>query len=313
MTLRIHDPALDRLARAADAIAREPRAGASRATLSQALDLMPDAVFFCDRALRVVDVNAPAVGSSGYVRSELLALGLFDLVSDAGDGSLREALARLQNRESLEASLGARQRTKNGESFAVRIQLQVVEDEVEPGLVVVVHSGGDSQELRDIAALGADCDFVTRLPTRSALERCLGDAERRARRKQQALAVLFIDLDRFKHVNDAYGHWAGDAALAAVADRLRASVRPGDFVARYGGDEFVVLLENVGSDDEVERIAQRIRAELGAPLDVHGRRVQLTASVGVAIGHPFSPAAALVNEADQAMYRVKRGAAQLGA
>jgi diguanylate cyclase (GGDEF)-like protein len=261
----------------------------------------------------VVDVNAPAVGSSGYLRSELVTLGLFDLVVDAGDGSLEGAVVRLQNREALEASLAARQLTKNGESFAVRIQIQVVEDEVEPGLVVVVHGGGDSQELREIAALGNDCDFVTRLPSRAALELCLGDAERRARRKRQALAVLFIDLDCFKQINDAYGHASGDAALAVVADRLRASVRPGDFVARYGGDEFVVLLENVGGDDEVERIAERIRAALSAPLEICGLDLQVTASVGVAIGHPFSSAAALVAQADQDMYRVKRGSPQHGA
>jgi diguanylate cyclase (GGDEF)-like protein/PAS domain S-box-containing protein len=286
-----------------------PREGVSRAVLAEALDLMPDAVFFVDAQLRIVAANSPAVGSSGFLPSELVTMTLSGVLADTGGGELERGLARLLRGEGLEETTPARQLTKHGDSFAVQVHLQRVDDDLEPCLVVVVQRAADSREREEWAALDAARDFVTGLPTRTALEQCLRDAERRARRRRRRFAVLFIDLDRFKTFNDASGHRTGDLLLGAVADRLRACMRPGDFVARYGGDEFVAVIEDVGVSEEVQRIADRIRAELGAPLEVEGRAFRISASVGIAIGHPFSSARTLVDEADRAMYLCKPRAA----
>ena len=153
--------------------------------------------------------------------------------------------------------------------------------------------------------LDNQCDHLTSLPTRPVLDRRLRHAENRAREAGALYAVLFIDVDHFKSINDRNGHRAGDLVLQIVAERLRACVRPTDVVARYGGDEFVVLIDDVCVESEVEQIAARIRAELNRSIDIGGKREPMAASVGVAIAKPQSAAQDLVDEADQAMYRGK--------
>ena len=118
------------------------------------------------------------------------------------------------------------------------------------------------------------------------------------------IAVLYIDVDNFKRINDRVGHSGGDAVLLAVADRLRAAVRPGDVVSRFGGDEFVVVAGGVGDGGSASVIAERIRTGVSDPVRVNGRRLTVTVSVGVAVG-PGSSARSLLEQADSALYRAK--------
>ena len=124
------------------------------------------------------------------------------------------------------------------------------------------------------------------------------------------MALLFLDLDRFKAVNDLLGHAAGDELLKLVAARLQAQVRTADTVARLGGDEFVVLLDNPANVEEVARIAQRIVDAVSAPVQLAGQTLAVGASVGVALhpAHGQTPAE-LMHAADRAMYAAKRGGA----
>jgi diguanylate cyclase (GGDEF)-like protein len=120
-------------------------------------------------------------------------------------------------------------------------------------------------------------------------------------------AVLFLDLDDFKQVNDAHGHAAGDVALAELAERWRNAVRDGDLVTRYGGDEFVILLKNVANRDAVETIVERLRAATMAPIAVAGRAVIISATVGIALSDASQgPIDHLIVAADQDMYARKR-------
>lgn len=151
-------------------------------------------------------------------------------------------------------------------------------------------------------------DELTGLPNRGAFMRRLQAAVRRAKRRASArFGVIFVDLDRFKAINDRHGHSTGDLVLDEVGARLRRCLRDGDMVARIGGDEFVVLLENLVDDAIAQRVAERIRFELDAPLLVADLELHVEASVGVALSSRSKGAPAEVLEAaDRAMYQSKR-------
>ncbi len=151
----------------------------------------------------------------------------------------------------------------------------------------------------------ASTDDLTNLPNRATLLRHLEVALRAAASDGLGTAVLFVDLDGFKAVNDALGHAAGDEVLGRVARRLRRCLRGDDFAARLGGDEFAVVVRGHEPERAARRLADRVRGELTAPVEVDGRRVRVGASIGVAVGAPELGAAELLRRADSAMYRAK--------
>ncbi len=150
-------------------------------------------------------------------------------------------------------------------------------------------------------------DALTGLPNRVLFLERLDHAVLRARRSGTTAAVLYVDLDRFKAVNDQHGHGVGDELLVAVAERLTAVLRPGDTLARLSGDEFVVLCEDLDAEATVARIATRIGAAVSAPFVLSARKVEITASVGIAFsGRGDQLSERLLEDADAAMYQAKR-------
>jgi diguanylate cyclase (GGDEF)-like protein len=159
---------------------------------------------------------------------------------------------------------------------------------------------------RRSCAILAYHDELTGLPNRELFYDRLGLAIAHGHRQASHLAVLFLDLDDFKDVNDSHGHGTGDRVLVEVAARIRAAVRAEDTVARLGGDEFVVLLAEVGGAGDAGRVAAKVLDALRPPLRVDGHEVSIAASVGVSVypGDGTSPDE-LVRSADAAMYREK--------
>jgi diguanylate cyclase (GGDEF)-like protein len=148
-------------------------------------------------------------------------------------------------------------------------------------------------------------DPLTRLPNRAALIERLSVAIACARRESSMLAVLFIDLDGFKAINDEFGHDTGDAVLRAVATRLSEHVRPQDTVARFGGDEFVVICEDLAERAGAEIITARLAGALAEPVIVGDARVDIGATIGLVVGDGQSRPAQLLRDADADMYEGK--------
>jgi diguanylate cyclase (GGDEF)-like protein len=152
----------------------------------------------------------------------------------------------------------------------------------------------------------AQHDLLTGLPTRMLLHDRLQVALERGRRFKTNLAVLMIDLDNFKHVNDSLGHDAGDQTLKISAERLLSAIRSSDTAARMGGDEFLVLLADIANEHEAESVASKIRIALSAPIQLPNQEIPVSASIGVCvISNGAIDAAMLLKKADVAMYRAK--------
>ena len=201
------------------------------------------------------------------------------------------------------------QRRKDGEEFLTWLQTTEVRDaqgqrtHFVQVLTDITERKRNEQELRYLA----NYDTLTGLPNRTLLAERLGHAVVRARRGGRKVAVLFLDLDRFKHVNDSMGHAAGDRMLKAAGSRLRDNVRDGDTVARIGGDEFTVVLEDLVDAAEAERVALKLIGAFERPLELDdGQDVTISPSIGISLypDHGQTPTD-LLKYADTAMYQAK--------
>lgn len=181
------------------------------------------------------------------------------------------------------------------------------------GIGMIAQEITERKRTEERLAFQATHDALTGLPNRALFLDHLGMALARARRRPGSVAVLFFDLDRFKSVNDALGHEVGDRLLVEVGHRLREIVRPADTVARFGGDEFAMLCEDLDSEREAVGIALRLLAEVPKPIRVGRHELFVTPSVGVALagGGPGNDPEGLLRDADAAMYLAKeRGKAR---
>jgi diguanylate cyclase (GGDEF)-like protein/PAS domain S-box-containing protein len=188
------------------------------------------------------------------------------------------------------------------------VNAQPVQDRggVRLGAVVALHDVSDRRRAEEQLARQAVSDTLTDLPNRLLLRDRLDRALAAAERGHGLPALLFLDLDGFKAVNDSAGHDVGDEVLVAVAERLRAALRPGDTLARLGGDEFAILVEEADAEQAVQ-LAQRLLPLVAERLAVHGLDMVVTASVGVAVPEPgaLSTSGDLLRNADLAMYAAK--------
>jgi len=176
------------------------------------------------------------------------------------------------------------------------------------GIAVTLRDISERKRLEQERDRMAEQDSLTGLPNRHWLAGYLPEALSRAGVRGQLLGVLFVDLDKFKSVNDSWGHSTGDLLLQAVVGRLRGVLRPGDRITRFGGDEFIVLLEGIARDVDAAEIAHRIGTALEEPFRIGQRECQVGASVGISLfPRDGADAETLIRNADIAMYTVKSG------
>jgi diguanylate cyclase (GGDEF)-like protein/PAS domain S-box-containing protein len=256
--------------------------------------------------MRFVEVNAAAVASLGYSAEELLDMGPAEICPEKDIAALEVRLDAIRAGESASVVIHTQERRKDGQLISVEWHVsRIGRGDVEQWIVVARKLSLAREESNGLGALGHDP--LTELPNRLLFERRL---ERSLQRTQEdpdyRFAVCFIDLDRFKAINDNIGHLAGDRVLREVACRLVGCVRPGDTVARFGGDEFTVLIDGLHHDADAEAVARRILLRLNKPMMVNRQSFQIAASIGVATGsRSYRRVEDLLHDADRAMYRAK--------
>jgi len=186
------------------------------------------------------------------------------------------------------------------------VQLQLMRHETPPVFVAIIQDISERRAAEEQLSFLAYHDTLTRLPNRVLLLERLQQAMLDAERVNRLVAVMFLDLDRFKVINDTLGHHVGDALLKAVAERLKSCVRPGDIIARLGGDEFTVVLANVAHVDDVARVTRKIIDSFVQPFRVEDHDLFTTTSIGITL-YPFDEQnpEGLLKNADAAMYHAK--------
>jgi diguanylate cyclase (GGDEF)-like protein/PAS domain S-box-containing protein len=195
----------------------------------------------------------------------------------------------------------------DGHEVWVSVSVSCVRDEQERPqyLIGQVEDVTERRALRERLAFAAIHDPLTGLPNRELFMDRLEVALRRAVRARHRVAVIFLDLDRFKLINDSLGHEAGDQVLSAVADRLSSVMRASDTLARFGGDEFTVMCDDVTDDGDAIEVAQRLVAVMSQPLTLYSGEVFVSLSVGIALSNAGETGHVILRNADIAMYRAK--------
>ncbi|MEP6923329.1 MAG: EAL domain-containing protein [Pyrinomonadaceae bacterium] len=269
-----------------------------------------DAVLIVGKDLVIRYVTPSVERVFGYSPDDIIGRKFNELVHPDDIPQVLGYFKNLINKGGLSASVEWRLLNNKGEwIFVENTGNNLFEDENVRGIVVNSRNVTDRRRVEDRMLHDAFHDALTGLPNRALFLDHLKLTLSRAKRSESLLfAVLFIDLDRFKYVNDSLGHHAGDLLLIEVARRIEGCLRPSDTVARLGGDEFTILIEDIASLDEVTIIAERVRLKIFEPFDLDGREFVTTVSIGIALGSPeYNSAENVLRDADTAMYHAKVG------
>jgi len=274
--------------------------------LEQLLNAAPEAIMIT-RGARILHINREFENLFGYSAEEAVGRNTYDLLipeTRRHEFDMLEHTMRLCGRASMETV----RLSKSGELIDVSILVAPIElSGVEVGNFVSYRDIRDKKQTDAKLQHDALHDSLTGLANRALfLDRLQITMARQHRRQGHSFAVMFLDLDRFKTVNDSLGHACGDDLLVRVAARLRACVRPEDTVARFGGDEFAVLLEEVSHRSDAVRIAERVQQEIRLPIELYGHEILMSASLGIAFGtKDHATPEQILRDADFAMYQAK--------
>jgi len=282
----------------------------SQGQLQAIISNVMDGIITIDEAGAIHGFNPAAEGIFGYTYEEVNGQNVKMLMPEPNRSAHDDYLLRYVNSNESHV-LGTRGREvkalrKNGQTFPMELSASEMVLGGQRYFIGIVRDITERKEAEERIAKLAHFDYLTNLPNRASFLNILEHSVALAKRNAQRIAVMFIDLDGFKQINDTLGHEAGDHLLKGVSARFVQTVRASDTVARLGGDEFILLLENVESQENASFVAEKIIASLLEPFDLNGQSGRVGASIGIAL-YPddASDAKELVSCADAAMYRAK--------
>jgi len=255
----------------------------------------------------VVYVNGACVKMFGAARSgQLVGRSVFDFIHPENREGVEQRIQNLATENGPAPMLERKAFRLDGVPIKVEATAAAFIYRGKPAVLVVLRDITERKKTEEQLSYLAQYDSLTGLPNRSLLRDRLSQAAVRAKRSGQMFALMHLDLDRFKQVNDSLGHPAGDVMLQAVAELLKKSTRGVDTVARLGGDEFSIIVEGMSHIDQAANVAEKIKHVFDDPVPLEGREVVATASIGIALfPRDASDMNALVQAADIAMYRAK--------
>lgn len=276
--------------------------------LASVFNATSEGIMVTDANSNILSVNPAFCTLTSYRDEEVLGKPASTLNSERHDAIFFQNMYQ-QLRSSGEWVGQVWTKRKDGQHFLAKLTLSSIKNHagVVSHYVGVFHDMTVEWERQEEIAHLALHDSLTKLPNRLLLMERLKQLLGMAQRQERMIAILFLDLDGFKEVNDRWGHDMGDHVLKTVASRLSQQIRSADTVARFGGDEFVILLDEPDSIDDIAMIATRLIDEINMPIEWQGKPTRVGASIGIAISnHQGADAEQLIKQADDAMYHAKK-------
>jgi diguanylate cyclase (GGDEF)-like protein/PAS domain S-box-containing protein len=275
------------------------------------INSIPDAVIISNVAGEIININNTAAQLFGYPQEEFHHLKIENLVPEDVRSYHKELRSEFFDRPcprhiNTRLSNSLRAVNKNNEEFPIESSLFSINSDQGPLAINILRDISERKIAEEKLEKQAFFDNLTTLPNRQYFNDILQRSFARSQRGKTLLAVLFIDLDKFKQINDTYGHIIGDKTLAEAARRMQSVMRAGDFIARLGGDEFSCILYSLNNTDEAISIAKRIIAQCAEIFTIENIKFHINASVGIAFNtENVTNYKELLKNADTAMYKAK--------